>query len=67
MLIPEVVALLHAGKLCEHDADWIGRLKPSSQLAAAIKCGRPNLRCMIEDRPRSCITHGSGRAGQDAR
>ncbi len=38
MLIPEVRALLNEGKLHEFDAEWIQRLKPESQLAAAMKC-----------------------------
>lgn len=49
MLIPAVVALLRAGKIHEFDAEWIGRLRPKSQLAAAKKCMNAAPRLDIAD------------------
>jgi hypothetical protein len=65
MLIPEVLELFRTGKLHPTDADWIGRLKPESQAAAARKCmnGNPSF---SESMPKSSITHGH-RGGTTAR
>ena len=65
-LIPEVRALLTQG-LSPDDADWIGRLKPESQLAAARKCLQPNMAPIGEHfSNKSRLGGGTGRAGQDA-
>lgn len=49
------------------DADWISRLKPESQLAAAVKCGRPNPTFDAAEKAKSRVSSGTSRAGQDAR
>lgn len=41
-LIPEVAEFFRIGRLNEFDAEWIARLKPESQLAAAKKCMAAN-------------------------
>jgi len=58
MLIPEVLQLFHEGVIHLFDAEWIGRLKPESQLKAAVKCMAANP-TFGESRPKSSITHGS--------
>lgn len=59
VLVPAVAALLASGKLHEFDAEWIGRLRPDSQLASAKKCIKPSFTMVTsERRVRSTITHG---------
>lgn len=58
VLVPAVAELVRLGKLCEFDADWIGRLRPDSQLAAARKCMRPNVMMIAMRHERSTISHG---------
>ncbi len=56
--IPAVVELVNLGLLHPTDAEWIGRLKPESQLASALKCGRPSPTFAIQGDAKSSITHG---------
>ena len=58
MLIPEVLELFRAGKIHEFDADWIGRMKPETQLASARKCMNANPTFM-ESMAKSRLTHGT--------
>ena len=55
--IPAVMELVRLGLLCPYDAEWIGRLKPESQLASAKKCQKPNPVFIIHQQERSTITH----------
>lgn len=58
ILVPAVAELVRLGKLSEMDSEWIGRLRPDSQLAAAKKCMRPNLMMIAMRHERSTISHG---------
>lgn len=59
MLIPEVVSLLNSGRLNPIDGEWISRLKPESQLAAAEKCQRPNPTFAATSYAKSKVSHGA--------
>lgn len=59
MLIPEVAELVRAGLLHPYDSEWIGRLKPESQLAAAEKCQRPNPSFAATSYAKSKVSHGT--------
>lgn len=56
---PEVLALFREGKISAEDVFWIGRMPPESQLAAAIRCGRPNPTFNIQEQAKSSVTHGT--------
>lgn len=56
MPTPEILKLVASGKLHEFDAEWIGRLPPQNQLAAARKCMRNfGMTPAREDNPKSRI------------
>lgn len=61
MLIPSVERLVRERKLHPFDGEWISRLRPASQLAAAKKCMRPTFTLLSECIERSTITHGTSR------
>lgn len=58
ILVPAVAAMLEAGILHPFDAEWVGRLRPDSQLAAAKKMVRPNFTMVAMRHERSTISHG---------
>ena len=58
ILVPAVAAMRDAGILPEFDAEWIGRLRPDSQLAAAKKMVKPNFTMVCMRHERSTISHG---------
>ena len=58
MLIPAVAELLRTGSLHPYDAEWVGRLKPESQLAAAQRCMKPNPTFDAAAVAKSGISHG---------
>lgn len=60
-MIAEVVELLQAGRLNEFDAEWIARLRPEAQLAAAKKCMAKNPTFEFRQNDRSKIgNHARG-------
>lgn len=62
-MIAEVAKLLRAGRLNPIDADWIGRLKPESQLAAAQKCMNPDPTFTADRYDKSTIGNAPPRRG----
>lgn len=59
VLVPAVAALLAAGRLPALDAEWIARLRPDSQLAAAKKMMKNAPITFTQTRcDRSVISHG---------
>ena len=63
-LTPEVQALIDSGKLHQFDGEWICRLRPESQMAAARKCihGTCDILTPVPDRfTKTAINHGSVR------
>lgn len=56
MLTEEITELVKTGQLHEFDADWICRLLPGDQMAAAVKCMRNfGVTGLTLDTPRSPV------------